>query len=137
MLPQSWVKVTNDAQLYLLNAFHATLNWVSDRSEYLISSNCSHRCILVKPIPILVKRALTIKFQIIPPEFIWVKSWTIIIFLSFSLSKHEFSFPISSPWAAMLKFQYFTSINQYQYCTTVCMGNFYFGNGVTGKQKSQ
>ena len=54
MLPQSLVKVTNDAQLYLLNAFHATLNWVSDRSEYLISSNCAHSCILVRPIPMLV-----------------------------------------------------------------------------------
>ena len=54
MLPQSLAKVTNDAQLYLLNAFHATLNWVSDRSEYLISSNCAHSCILVRPIPMLV-----------------------------------------------------------------------------------
>ena len=61
MLPQSLVKVTNDAQLYLLNAFHATLNWVSDRSEYLISSNCAHSCILVRPIPILVRRTLTLQ----------------------------------------------------------------------------
>ena len=53
MLPQSLAKVTNDVQLYLLNAFHATLNWVSDRSEYLISSNWAHSCILVRPIPIL------------------------------------------------------------------------------------